>query len=77
MPNANIDLTAAVSAATQMLRDLGLLGGVVFALYANFKRLWVWGSQLDEIQRDRDEWKAMALRLGGITDRMINGSSKP
>lgn len=60
-------------AAAQFIRDIGMLGSVVFAMYASYKRLWVWGSELDELRRDRDEWKHIAMKLGGITEAMLNG----
>lgn len=68
-----VTLDTAVRAGTQLIRDGGVLGAAVFALYASFKRWWVWGSEVIDLRRDRDEWKSIALRISGITDRMLNG----
>ncbi len=34
---------------------------MIAALFLGYRRIWVWGYQLLEAEKDRDEWKALAL----------------
>jgi len=35
---------------------------MLMALFLGFRRIWVFGSFYSEMQADRDQWKAVALR---------------
>lgn len=58
-----------VTTILQWLKDYGLLGAAVFILYASFKGYWVWGRDYKKLEYDRDEWKALSLKLGGIAEQ--------
>lgn len=32
------------------------------ALFLGFRKIWVWGWYSAQLERERDEWKAMALK---------------
>lgn len=52
-----------------ILKDAGLLGALLFALIGGYRRVWVWGYQLDECKERENAWKAMALRTGEVADK--------
>jgi hypothetical protein len=45
----------------ELFRDAGLLGALVLWIWMGLKKLWVWGWAYDEMRKDRDEWKRLAL----------------
>lgn len=57
--------------ALAAFKDAGLIGVLVFALFGGYKRIWVWGYQLDECKEREQAWRAMALRNGGVADRTL------
>jgi len=44
--------------------QLGLGGLMLVALFLGFRRIWVWGWYATALEKERDEWKQMAL--GGL-----------
>jgi hypothetical protein len=58
----------------------GLTGSLLFVIYSGWKRWWVFGWQLDEMQRDRDYWKNQATGSVAPTDNAVHPpqtASKP
>lgn len=48
----------------------GGLGALAFVLLlGGAKRWWVFGWQAAQLEKERDEWKDLALRLLGATER--------
>lgn len=41
--------------------QLGIGGIMLGALFLGFKRIWVWGWYAAALEKERDEWKAMAI----------------
>lgn len=37
--------------------------------YLGYKRVWVWGYQLDECKQERDGWKQAAMRVSAAADK--------
>lgn len=65
------------------LDQLGTLvnsGGVVLllvaALYGGWKAWWVYGYQYRAMEKDRDEWKAMALRGSDLTEAATKAAAR-
>lgn len=56
-------------AAWQFLSQGGLGALAFLILLGGAKRWWVFGWQLSQSERERDEWKDLALRLLGATER--------
>lgn len=50
-----------VTQFVDLASKLGLSGLLLAILYCSFKRIWVWGSELKAMEKERDEWKALAL----------------
>lgn len=46
------------------------------ALFLGYKRIWVFGSYYMDAIRDRDEWKAIALRAMGSTHEVAQAAKK-
>lgn len=44
--------------------QVGLGGLMLMALFLGFRKIWVWGWYAADLERQRDEWKAMAI--GGL-----------
>lgn len=53
------------------LRDIGFLGGLVFILVGGYRKWWTWGWQLDEMRKDRDEWKTFAMNGTALAARAV------
>lgn len=43
-----------------IVSDTGLLGFLVIVIYTGLKKKWVFGWYVEEIAKDRDEWKEAA-----------------
>lgn len=56
----------------QVLRDGGMLAGLLLILVGGFRRWWVWGYQLVEMQRERDEWKGLFLRSMKVAETAVS-----
>ena len=41
--------------------NLGVGGIITAALFLGYKRVWTWGWYTAAVEKERDEWKAMAL----------------
>lgn len=37
--------------------------------YGSYKRIWVWGYQLQAAEADRDRWMHMALQATGLAEK--------
>lgn len=52
----------------------GLLGAILFASYSGF---WVWGTEYAKLERDRDEWKQLAMKAAHLIDGPPTYGSPP
>jgi len=41
-------------------------------LYGGYKKVWVFGYQLEKAQADGDQWKAMALQAAGLAETSVS-----
>lgn len=64
--------TVAVTQVWDLLRDLGFAGCLIFILWGGYRRWWVWGYQLteldtvwkeryNELKQREAEWKEVAI----------------
>jgi hypothetical protein len=53
----------------EVVRALGYVGLLIGILYGNYKGIWMWGNDYRKLERERDEWKAIALQHAGIAER--------
>lgn len=63
----NVDIFA----MAEKLSGAGLTTIVLLILISGWKRIWVWGYQIDECRAERDEWKRMALRGTDFAERAV------
>ena len=56
-------------------RDVSFGGLIAGILFGGYKGIWVWGSQYRRIEAERDEYKAMTLKLLGIAEKSTNIAS--
>jgi hypothetical protein len=65
------------------IRDGGVLAVLLFFILAGWKGIWVWGTQLarerllleqqrDQFLRERDEWRALAMRATATADKAVD-----
>jgi hypothetical protein len=54
----------------KLAQDVGSTGLLVIAVVGGFRRWYVWGWAYDRMERDRDEWKATALRLLHVAEQV-------
>ncbi|MES2360023.1 MAG: hypothetical protein V4529_16910 [Gemmatimonadota bacterium] len=40
-------------------------------LIGSYKRMWVWGWQLEEVKASRDQWQQMALRGTALAETSV------
>ena len=50
------------------ISTLGFGPTLALILFGGYAGVWVWGKQYEEMKRDRDEWKTMALRNLGLAE---------
>jgi hypothetical protein len=50
-------------------------GFLLWVIYASYKRIWVWGSELNEMRSDRDQWKERALANVDMVQRLSHVAS--
>ena len=66
----------------EYVRDGGIVACLAFFIFAGWKGAWVWGSTLarerflleqqrDQLLRERDEWKRLALQSTAIADKAV------
>jgi len=73
----------AVHGVYEYVRDGGIIGCLVFFIVGGFRQWWVFGyvltrertmleQQRDQLYRERDEWKRIALQTSAIMDKTID-----
>ena len=66
----------------EILEIVNKLSGVSFAsllaivLYASWRDWWCWSRDRNAMQKDRDEWQAIALTNLGIAKKAIDHAAK-
>lgn len=55
----------------QSVNDLGIVGLLLVIIIGGLRGFWVWGWLYREEQRDKNEWKAIALQALGITEKVV------
>lgn len=53
------------------VRDAGVIGLLVIIIVGGHRKWWVWGYLYDQVLKERDEWKTLALRGTELADRMV------
>lgn len=56
--------------------DAGVIGLLVFVLVGGAKKWWVWGWSYEELVKDRDEWKELALSGTNLAERAVDLAAK-
>jgi hypothetical protein len=58
--------------------DAGLIVAMILVFIGGARRVWVWGYQLqaaeedeEEMRKERDEWKRLALESAGLAGRAL------
>lgn len=59
-----------------VLTQGGVVGLLILILVGGHRRWWVWGWQHKDTVRDRDEWKALALRGTGLAEAATDAAKK-
>ena len=54
------------------LRDLGVAGLLAFALVGGFRRWYVWGWTYEQVSKERDFWRDLALRSVKTTETAVD-----
>jgi len=58
----------------QFVRDGGIIGILVVIVIGAIRGWWYTRGYVDELRRDRDEWKQIALSGTRIAERVAEGS---
>lgn len=66
------DMDTDILTLIDKLSGAGLATLLIVILYGGFKRLWVWGYQLEEMRIDRDRWQQLALKGTALSERTLN-----
>jgi uncharacterized membrane protein len=64
------DTAPTVTDVLGWVRDGGVIGILVFFIVGFWRQWWVMGWQWEACQRDRDEWRQMALRGTDLAERL-------
>lgn len=54
------------------IAKVSIAGLLIVVLVLGQMGVWVWGSQLAETKKDRDEWKTLALRANNLIDPSVH-----
>lgn len=66
----------AASEAIKFIQSTGLVGIGILILIGGFRKWWVWGYQYEDMRKERDEWRALALKGTHLTERaMVTATS--
>jgi len=68
--------TITLSQVISTIRDAGAIGILVLILVGGYKKWWVWGHLYEASQRERDEWRDIALRGTELADRIVEITKK-
>lgn len=63
------------NAIIELLQNVGVLGLLVFILVGGSKGWWVYGAIHEDVKRDRDDWKHMALEGTNLAEKAVNQAS--
>lgn len=50
------------------IAKVSMAGLLIVVLVMGQMGIWVWGTQLAEAKKDRDEWKVLALKAANLVD---------
>lgn len=56
----------------EKISGAGLATLLGLILFGSWKQIWVWGFQLKAVERDRDFWRASALKGTGLAERLAD-----
>jgi hypothetical protein len=56
----------------QLIGPGGLLVFLLFTIFAGWKGWWRFGRDYDACVKEKDEWKATAMRLLGATEKLTD-----
>lgn len=59
-----------------LVTDGGVIALLILILVGGHRRWWVWGWLFRDTLRDRDEWKALALRGTGLAEAATDAAKK-
>ena len=65
-----------VSEIVDVITQGGVVGLLVLIVVGGWRRWYVWRWAWEELQRDRDEWKALALRGTGLAEAATHAAKK-
>lgn len=62
-------MAAEVVALIGFLTEHGAVGFLVAAMLGSYRKWWVWGHDYDELRRERDTWREIALSSTSLAAR--------
>lgn len=60
-----------LSPLIELISKGGLAIVSILIFYGGYKRMWVWGYQLADMERDRDQWRDLALKGTNLATRAV------
>jgi len=57
--------------AMQMIREGGSLALLIFVVVGGMRGVYIWRWVYDKLEKDRDEWKRIALSSTTLADRAV------
>ena len=52
--------------------DLGIAGLILAAILLGWRRYWVFGWKYEEVVKERDAWREIALRSLGVAEQLLS-----
>jgi hypothetical protein len=52
--------------------DLGIAGLILAAIILGWRRYWVFGWKYEEVVKERDAWREIALRSLGVAEQLLS-----
>ena len=55
------------------LSNISVVGLLFFILWSGLKQWWVWGWLYQQSEKEKNEWKNLALRTTGLAEHIVKG----
>ena len=71
LPRCDAQTSMTLQDFIDLAAKVGFSGLLTAIIYGSYKRVWVWGSELESTRKEAEAWKELALRNSGIANRTL------
>ena len=60
----------------EYIRSAGITGILILIIVGGWRRWWVWGWHYQQIEKERDEWKSLAIGGTHLSERAVRAAQE-